>query len=477
MAAEPVLVLRYLGAAYGALALLALVAWRLPTMRAELLALAIVALAVLPIAGLWHRGAVRRLERLHRFAPDRWLRRWAARRILGQVASVFVALVLTAVVVLQSPFFGILEWALLATAPLLFLAYRRAALVRGGRLFSREVYAASGATSLARLLTFATCARSGSRAVLPWLPADGRPLAEVVHALQTSWPAAGTATVRWAIDAGAWGEATLAMLVGSAEVPWWRIVLVVIFLPLTVFGHAVWSAAGASVDLAGWRRMIGTPLTDANDPAPVPRSRLVGYGAWSMAAVATIVMLFARADASLGGQPRFLALAAMPKCERLGARMYSLGTLAKVEAYTNVLEEGMRSRRTTACARIAEIARVAEKNVDAYLDWYFSLGGDWTRFALMFAGDVESLLEVKFNKLVASDPRIVALVGELQQDQHYLLEVASRGATASSIFSSNSASCSTSGNAGSSPTRRLSRPCLATTGFAGASLRVPRQGS
>jgi hypothetical protein len=107
--------------------------------------------------------------------------------------------------------------------------------------------------------------------------------------------------------------------------------------------------------------------------------------------------------------------------------MYSLGTLAKVDAYTRVLEEGMQARRTAACARIAEVARLAEKNVDAYLDWYFSLGGDWTRFALMFAGDVDSLLAVKFNQLVASEPRIASLVGELQHDQHYLVEVASMG--------------------------------------------------
>jgi hypothetical protein len=106
--------------------------------------------------------------------------------------------------------------------------------------------------------------------------------------------------------------------------------------------------------------------------------------------------------------------------------LYSRGTLAKVRSYTTDLEGGMAARRTTACARIAEIGRVAERNVDAYLDWYFSLGGDWTRFALMFAGDVESLLEVKFNKLVAADPRIGSLLAGLQLDQQHLIDVASK---------------------------------------------------
>jgi len=418
---------RYLAAAYGALALLAVVERFVPSMNAMTLGAAVVALAVLPIAGIWHRSAVRRLERLHRFTPDRWLRRWAGRRVLGQVVSAVVALALAALVVLQSPFFGTLEWTLLAVAPLAFLAYRRIALVRGGQFFSREVYAASSATGVARLLTFATMCVVWFAGRYALASTDSRPLAEVVFALQTAWPTTGSATARWAIDAGAWGEATLAMLAGSIEVPWWRVAITAIFLPLTVFGHAVWSAAGASVDIAGWRRMIGASLTDADVPPPLTRPRLMAYGACVAAAIASIVVVFAHADESLGRQPRFLALEAMPKCERIGTRMYSLGTLAKVQAYSTVLEEGMRSRRATACARIAEIGRVAEKNVDAYLDWYFSLSGDWTRFALTFADDVESLLEVKFNRLVASDPRIQALIGELQHDQHYLLEVASLG--------------------------------------------------
>lgn len=418
---------RYLVACYAAIALLAVVAWLLPAMSAAMLGLAIVALAMPAAGGLWHRSAVARLARLHQFVPDRWLGRWASGRVLRQAAGAVVAVALAAAVVLQSPFFGTLEWVLLAAAPLAFLAWQRVARRRAGPFFSREVYAASGASRLARALTFATLC-------IVWLAgryalaADaGRPLAEVVYGLQSTWPQVESATARWAMDAGAWSQATLAVLEGANSVSWWRTLIALVVLPLTVFAYATWLAAGASLDLAAWRRMLGTSLTDADVPPPVARPRLIAYGAGAAVATAIFVLLFARADAALGRQERFLALAALPKCERIGARMYSLGTLAKVQAYTTVLEEGMASRRATACARIAEIGRVAERNVDAYLDWYFSLGGDWTRFALMFAGDVESLLEVKFNKLVASDPRIGSLIGELQLDQQYLLEVASAG--------------------------------------------------
>jgi hypothetical protein len=255
---------------------------------------------------------------------------------------------------------------------------------------------------------------------------EAKPLAEVVHELQSASPVVGAATARWAIDAGAWSQAIVATL-DSGSVTWWRAAIAVAFLPLTVFGYAVWSAAGAIVDDAGWLRIIGMPLSDADRPAPVSRARLAAYGACAIATIAAVVVSFAHADAVLARQPRLLALEAVPQCERIASRMYSLGTLAKVQAFTTVLEEGMQSRRTSACARIAEVRRLADRNVDAYLDWYFSLGGEWTRTALMLAGDADALLEAKFSRLVAADPHVQALIGELANDQHYLVEVASLG--------------------------------------------------
>jgi hypothetical protein len=360
--------MRYLALAYGALALLAAAARWLPAMNAWSLALAIVALALLPAAGLWHRGAICRIERLHRFAPDRWLGRWAARRVPGQVIDTIVAVVLAAAVTLQSPLFGDVEWVLLAAAPLVFVGVRHAALVRARRLYSRDIYAASGADGVARLVTFALSCVAWLGARYAFAEGGGKPLAEVAYDLQAAWPSMGTATARWAIDAGAWGQAIVASL-DSASVTWWRAAIAVAFLPLTVFGFAVWCASGAMVDLAGWRRMLGIPLSDADLPAPVTRARLAAYGGCAGALIAVASLLFANADAVLGRQPRLLALEAVPQCERIGARMYSLGTLAKVAAFTKVLEEGMQSRRVSACGRIAQVRRLAERNVDAYLDW------------------------------------------------------------------------------------------------------------
>ena len=426
MTADRYFVVRYLLLAYGALAVLAVVARWLPAMSAAGLALAVVVLAVLPAAGLMHRASVRRLERLHQFAPDRWLRRWAVRRFLGQVLSVAVALVLAAVVVLQSPFFGKPEWALLSAAPILFIGCRQAALARVGSLFSRAVYAANGASAVARLLTVVILWTVWLLARRALAENDTRPLAEAVHALQSTWPTTASAVARWAIDAGAWSEATLALLVGTADVAWWRIVLALIFVPLAVFIHAAWSAAGASLDAGGWRRMLGASLGDEAVPPPVSRTRAGGYVAFAAVVAVGTVLAVARADALLAQQPRWLALSAVPQCERIGGRVYSLGTLAKIDAYTAVMDRGIESRRASACARFAEIRRVAERNVDAYLEWYFSLPAEYTRLALMVAGEADAFNELKLAQMVTAEPRFSALMEELRLDNEYILDVASR---------------------------------------------------
>lgn len=418
---------RFLAAAYGALALLAAVAWLLPRMNAASLGAAIVALAVLPTAGLWHRGAVRRLERLHQYAPDRWLGRWSARRGLGQVVAAVVSLALATAVVLQTPFFGVLEWGLLAAAPLLFLVLRHVAMRRAGPLFSRHVYASSAATRLARWMTVAVLLVTWIAARLVSATDATTPLADAVYALQSQWTDVATATVRWAVDGGAWSQVTIARLDATAATPWWRLLVALVVLPLAVFVFAAWSAAGASLDAAAWRRMLGASLTESDEPPPVERSRVLAYATGAAAAAAVAIALVVQGDAMLGRQERFLALAALPKCERIEGRAYSLGTLARIRTFTSSLDASMEARRGAACERIAEIGRVAERNVDAYLDWYFSLRGDWTRLALLLSGDAESLIEANFTKLVGGDPRITALVGELQADQYFLAEVASSG--------------------------------------------------
>lgn len=421
--------LRGLALAYVALGALALAAWALPHLVPAMLGAALVVLAAPVALALWHRSALHRLARLHRFAPDRWLHRLMGRRWLGQVAGSVVALVLAAIVLLQTPWFGNLEWSLLGIAPLLYFAAFHVAAGRAGPLFSRRVYAAGTVTFAARAFTFAVLGVAWVAGRVAFAQPVATPLVEVAYGLQAAWPESSSRIVRWAVDAGAWSQAVLDTVGAARGVAWWRILVAIVVLPLTVFAYATWSAAGAMLPRAEVRRVLGSALTDEDAPAPVPRRRALAYGALTALAAVIAIGLVARIDARLAAEGRWLALRAVPHCERIGGVAYAVGTTAILATYTRVLEEGMAARRATACARIAEIAAVAAVNVDAYLDWYFSLGAEWMRMGLMVTGDVETLLEVKFNKLVAGDARIAGVVDALQADQQYLMEVTLAGRT------------------------------------------------
>ncbi len=71
-----------------------------------------------------------------------------------------------------------------------------------------------------------------------------------------------------------------------------------------------------------------------------------------------------------------------------------------------VMNQHMAGQESAACASLTEIESVADKGVDTYLDWYFSLGADWERTIKLLTGGVDELLESKFHDLVLSDPKV-----------------------------------------------------------------------
>lgn len=58
---------------------------------------------------------------------------------------------------------------------------------------------------------------------------------------------------------------------------------------------------------------------------------------------------------------------------------------------------------------------MAARGVDAYLDWYFSLGAEWSRFITLLTGDVDLLLQAKFSQMVMSSPEIAEHLSVVQR--------------------------------------------------------------
>jgi hypothetical protein len=63
-----------------------------------------------------------------------------------------------------------------------------------------------------------------------------------------------------------------------------------------------------------------------------------------------------------------------------------------------------------ACQQLTQLDTNIAAGVDDYLNWYFSLGADYARLAMILSGDVDLFLQSKVNELV---------MGKLQHDEAF----------------------------------------------------------
>lgn len=160
-------------------------------------------LALPVLAAWWHQDATHRLLALHPYRSGAALHRWYARRVLPMALRVMLALLLTAAALLQTPFFALSEWVLLALAAPGYALLEAVFYRLGAAQFATERYAqrwvrrATHAT-LVLLLALAWLAlRLSDHASVP-LPlaerwASGRPAGATRHRTHcaghsTPWP-------------------------------------------------------------------------------------------------------------------------------------------------------------------------------------------------------------------------------------------------------------------------------------------------
>ena len=178
---------RDLLASYVFLGLFAAAATQVTQLNALGLGLCSALLALPMAAALWHQASIHRLIRLQQFQPGRSLHRWGSRRSLGIFLRALLALGLSAASLLQSVFFGPLEWLLLGFAPVLFQLLRAAFSARFAAQFTARVYAL-------RWSFWATQGLLTALLVVIWVLAryqlaepPTQAYADRIHTLQSGW--------------------------------------------------------------------------------------------------------------------------------------------------------------------------------------------------------------------------------------------------------------------------------------------------
>lgn len=356
---------------------------------------------------------VKRLIQLQRFQPGRGLHWWGSRRFLGVIASAVVSLGLTTTVLLQSVYFGRVEWALVLLLPWLYLAVSCGVHAAAANQFARLVYARSWTQ-------WATCAvvvaaLSAIWAVASYATAEAptAPLAARVSDLQSSWPKASSGIVKWGLDGGAWGQAALDSMrqwPADASV---RLLAALVIAPVSFFGLLAFAMSGLSLPSAEIRRVLGQGLTDVDTPSPVGPTGAAIVAAVSTVGIMLLLFVLASTDSHLKTQASPFEVKPIPECERIGGRVYQLNTIQSIEALLAKFQTQTDQRQGLACRNMVDIEAQVAQRIDAYLDWYFSLGAEWLRLVTMLTGDIDQFLQFKFNDVVFADPEIGSAISGL----------------------------------------------------------------
>ncbi|MBK7006208.1 MAG: hypothetical protein IPH37_14665 [Burkholderiales bacterium] len=165
---------------------------------------------------------------------------------MGLLVRAAGALLLAALTLLQSAYFGGLEWSLLAVSPVVFHAIHRWIRAKSAAQFAKPVYVSRGTfwfTELAFLVFMAATFVS----LASWFAsATQTPYLDRVHALQVQWDGAQSWVVKWILDVGAYAQAAQELIATVAGDSYRKALAFFFFAPLTVFGALALAYSGAS---------------------------------------------------------------------------------------------------------------------------------------------------------------------------------------------------------------------------------------
>lgn len=381
----------------------------------------VLGVAVLVLSGpsmiaLWHQGTVRRLARLHQFQAGRALHRWESMRTVGVLLRAAFAVSLTAIVVVQSILFSQLEWLLLLASPLIYLTVRSVIEKKTTQQFSARVYAQRWSLWITECLVVFVL--SVTWVYVIW--ESGEPVAggyaEQVYALQSGWVDSSSSVVKAILDFSAWGKAAFDVANGELERGIWQLPVFLFAVPLSIFGYTTLTLSGFSLSVLEVRRTLGAHLTADDVPPAVGGGRAAVWAAVGVVGVLVFFQLLAVVDYQLARAGNAFALTALPECERIGGKVYKVGTLETLQARVVESERAIESVQGEVCSKLTSSVTAVEQVVDQYLDWYFSLGADWMRTLAMLQGDgaVDRLLAGKFNEVVT--PAYIPVLEQISID-------------------------------------------------------------
>lgn len=204
--------------------------------------------------------------------------------------------------------------------------------------------------------------------------------------------------------------------------------MTLVFTPVSVFGYLALSLSGLSHPVSEVRRIFGKQLTVDDDPPAVDALQAATWSATATIGGLLLLYLVGVADTYLKPQNSPFVLKPLVRCDKIGGVAYKLDTIRALEAHLAEGKGRLGTYQAEVCQKLATVDQVGQRGVDAYLDWYFSLGAEWSRIAHMLTGDVDQFLATKFEEIALSGDEIKSLLEGVQGDfeRQWNLSIASQ---------------------------------------------------
>lgn len=366
----------------------------------------------LPLALLlWHQATVHSILRRQRFRPDSLFFRWYSGRLMGLLLAIVYGFCTALFLLLRLHVAQWSQWLLLLLAvPLFHLCCR----LLESRLFvqMKPWVLQDVVLRWSRVL----CAVLLASLALGWRLLEEVPAQTLLESVEAQRAAVAglqgsVALQQFALWWQSWEGVKQFVLAGlvtngmSDAIPSaWSWYLLVAWLEEWMLFYLLGLGLGCfKLGANEWRRTLA-PLTDAEQVAAPGRGRLVlfgGVGSFLLLFVllpfAAYTELWARSQqAVLESSDRQLVL----QLERIGDAWYAPGTWDSLrDLRTSVLDELALDRQELE-DEVNRAFDLMDANLDAFLDWYYSLGAEYLRLASLLSGNLESLMEERLREFL-----------------------------------------------------------------------------
>jgi hypothetical protein len=366
-----------------------------------------------------YSSAVNQTRMMSYYKTSGWFYKVFSGRLIRSFLWVIWALTSSFVMLLQFSTYSGLEWMTLALAiPLFWYVHKLCNRIFSSELKKRYVIS-SFAITWARLICplFLVLIY----AILASMSAAGpsySTLAEAIAATRANTPdVAGSFVVEVALFFISFANGTKAYLGSNLQhfgdhVP----LLLIILGSYLVFFNASATFASFVIPRSERRRIFG-PISEDELPPALTRSRVaIAAALLTVVTLFIYVPVFADFEEVARTNPGFITLLknAQLKVEKIDNEFYRPGTMQAIElAKVSSLGKANASRAILE-GQIDQAFNQMESNVDSYLDWYYSLSGEYIRLAKLMTGEIEKYMEEQLVEKLKQEEALKPLLAGLE---------------------------------------------------------------